>query len=83
MILTAEADSLPKDEKELLDDHGTVGCHWSRSDDPLVHARNDSPGYSRLSCESDDDRNGHAAVSEVKFGKKTERAAQPIARAIG
>ena len=24
--------------------------------------------------ESDDDRNGHAAIFEVKFGKKTERA---------
>ena len=73
MILTAEADSLPTDEKELLDDYGLVGCHSSRSNDLSVHARIDSSGYIRLSWESDDDRNGHAAIFEVKFGQKTER----------
>ena len=33
VILTAKADSLPTDEKELLDDYGMVGCHSSRSND--------------------------------------------------
>ena len=42
VILTAEADSLPTDEKELLDDYGLVGCHSSRSNDMSVHARIDS-----------------------------------------
>ena len=75
MILTAEADSLPSDEKELLDDYGLVGCHSSRSNDLSVHARIDSSGFFRLLWESDDERNGHAAIFEVKFGKKTERTA--------
>ena len=74
VILTAEADSLPTDEKELLDDCGLVGCHSSRSNDLSVHARIDSSRYIRLLWETDDDRNGHAAIFEVKFGKKTERA---------
>ena len=38
-ILTAEADSLPTDEKKLLDDCGLVRCHSSRSNGPLVHVR--------------------------------------------
>ena len=33
VILTAEADSSPIDQKELLDDYGLVGCHSSRSND--------------------------------------------------
>ena len=39
-----------------------------------VHARNDSARFFCHSWETDDDRNGHAAIFEVKFGKKTERA---------
>ena len=39
VILTAEADSLPTDEKELFDNYGSVGCHSSRSNDLPVHAR--------------------------------------------
>ena len=76
VILTAEADSLPTDAKELIDDCGIVGSHSSRSNDLSVHARIDSSGYIRLSWESDDDddRNGHAAIFEVKFVKKRERA---------
>ena len=62
MILTAEADSLPTDEKELLDDYGLVGCHSSRSNDMSVHARIDSSRCIRHSWETDDDRNGHAAT---------------------
>ena len=73
VILTAEADSLPTDEKELLDGYGLVGCHSSRSNDLSVHARIDSSGYVRHFWESDDDRSGHAAIFEVMFGKKTER----------
>ena len=42
VILTAEADSFPIEEKELLDDHGLVGCHSSRSNDLSVHVRIDS-----------------------------------------
>ena len=40
-----------------------------------VRARIDSSRYVRLLRESDDDRNGHAAIFEVKFGVKTERTA--------
>ena len=75
MSLTAEADSLPTDEKELLDDDGVVGFHSSRSNGLSVHARIDSSGYVLLHWESDDDRKGHAALFDVKFGKKTRRAA--------
>ena len=75
VIPTAEAGSLPTDEKELLGDYGLVGCHSSRSNALSVHARIDSSGYVRLSWESDDDRKGHAANFEVKFGNKTKRAA--------
>ena len=74
MILTAEADSLSTDAKELLNDYGLVGCDSSKSNDLSVHARNNSSGYIRLLLESDDDnRYGHEAIFEVKFGKKTER----------
>ena len=82
VILTGEADSLPTDEKELLGDHGLVGCHSSRINDLSVHARINSSGYIRLQWESDDDRNGHAAIFEVKFGKKTKNNHR-IVRAIG
>ena len=60
VILTAEADSLPTDEKELLDDYGLVRCHSSRSNDLSV--------VNQMMTE-----NGHAAIFEVKFGKKTEQ----------
>ena len=73
MILTAEAESLPTDEKEFLDAYGLVGCQSCRSNDLSVHVGIDSSGYVRLLWESDDDRNGHAAIFEVKLGKKTER----------
>ena len=72
-FLTAEADSLPTDAMQLFEDYGLVGCHSSRSNDLSVHARIDSTGYVRLLWESSDDKNGHAANSEVKFGRKTER----------
>ena len=39
-----------------------------------VHARIDSSGYIHLLWESNEDRNGHAAIFEVKFGKTSERA---------
>ena len=48
MILTAEADSLPTDEKKLFEDHGFVGCHSSTRKALSVHARNDSSGHVRL-----------------------------------
>ena len=58
MIVTAEAESLPTDEKELLEDYGLVGCHSSRSNDMSVHARIESTGYVGLLWESskDDDK---------------------------
>ena len=61
VILTAEADSLPTDAKKLLHGHGLVGCHSRRSNDLSAHA---------------DNRNGHAAFFEFKFGKKTNRATE-------
>ena len=72
VILTAEADSLPSDEKKLLEACGLMGCHSSRSDGLSVHARIDSTGYVRLLWESseEDDKNSHAGICEVKFGKK-------------
>ena len=53
-----------------------VGCHSSRSNDLSVHARIDSTGYVRLLMESseEDDKKSHAAIFEVKFGKKGEGA---------
>ena len=45
VILTAEADSLPTDREQLLDDNGLVGCHSSRSNGLPVHARIDATGY--------------------------------------
>ena len=74
VILTAEADSLPTDANKLLSDTGLVGCHSSRNNDLSVHARVNSSGYILLLWESDDDRNGHAAIFEVKFGKTSDRA---------
>ena len=53
-----------------------MGCHSSRSNDLSVHARIDSTGYVRLLLESseEDDELIHAAIFEVKFGKKSESA---------
>ena len=48
VILTAKADRLVTDAKELLNDCGLVGCHSSKSNDLSVHARINSSGYIRL-----------------------------------
>ena len=71
VILTSEADSLPTDEKKLLDDYGLTGCNSSRSNDLSVHARIHSSGHVRLSWEpkENDDKHGHAAIFEETFGK--------------
>ena len=76
VILIAEADSLPTDDKELLEDYGWVECHSRRSNDLSVHARIDATVYVRLLWESseEDDKNTLAAIFEVKFGKKAEEA---------
>ena len=76
VILTAEADSLPTDARQLFEDHGLVGCLSSKSDDLSVYARIDSTGYVRLLWEpsEEDDRNTHAAIFDVKFGKRGEEA---------
>ena len=63
VTLTAEADSLPTDENELLDDCGLVGCFSSRSEDLPVHARIHSSGYVPFLWESDDDRKRHVLHS--------------------
>ena len=72
MTLTAEADSLPTDARQLFEDYGSVGCHSSGSNDLPVHGRIDATGYVGLLWESseDDDKNTHASIFEVKFGKK-------------
>ena len=57
-ILTAEADSLSTDAKQLLEDYGLVGCHSSRRNDLSAHAKIDSSGHVRLPWESDDDKKG-------------------------
>ena len=48
VILTAEADSLPTDANELLNDIGLVGCHPSNGNDLSVHSRTDPSGSIRL-----------------------------------
>ena len=70
VILTSEADSLPTDDKKLLEDCGLVGCHSSRSIDLSVHARVDSTGYVRLLWESSEEDDKNATILE--FGKKAE-----------
>ena len=72
MILTAEADSSPTDEKKLLEDYGLTGSQASRSNDLSGHTKFDSSGHVRLLWESNEnDKNGHAAIFEVKFYFKT------------
>ena len=74
MILTAEADSVLTDARQLFEDYGLVGCHSSISKERSVHVRIGSTGYVRLLWESseEDDKNAHAAIFEVKFGKMAE-----------
>ena len=75
MILTAEADSVLTDARQLLEDYALVGCHSSISKDLSVHVRICSTGwYVRLLWESSEgnDKNAHAAIFEVKFGKMAE-----------
>ena len=51
----------------------TVACGMSsRSNDLSAHARIDSSECVRLIWEFNDDKNGHSAIFEVTFGKKTE-----------
>ena len=74
--MTADADSRPTDAKQLFEDYGLVGCHSSRSCDLSVHANFDSTSYVRLLWEAieEDNELSHAAIFEVKFGKKSEGA---------
>ena len=81
MILTAEADSLPTDARELLHGYGLVGCHSSRTNDLSVHARIIHQKKIDL-WESNDGRNGHAAIFEVKIGKLTKRAREQSAEQL-
>ena len=57
VILTAEADNLHTERKQLRDDSDLMGCHSSRSNDLSVHVR--------LLWESNeiDDKNGHATLT--------------------
>ena len=74
VILTAEADSLSTDAKQLLEDCGLVGCQSNRGNYLSVHARTDSTGYVRLLWESseEEDNHSHAAIFDAIFGKKAE-----------
>ena len=76
MFLTAEADSLSTDAKQLLEDCGFGGTPLKESNDLSVHARIDSTGCVRVlwASSEEDDKNSHAAMFEVKFGKKGEGA---------
>ena len=48
----------------------------AEANDSSVHARNDPTGYVRLLLESseEDDKNTHAAIFDMRFGKKAEEA---------
>ena len=76
VIWRAEADNLPTDTRQLLEDYGLVGCHSARGNDLSVHSRIDSTSYVRLLWESNGEANefSHAAIFEVNFGKKSESA---------
>ena len=76
VILTSEADSLPTDTRQLLEDYGLVGCHSARSHDLSVHAKIDSTGYVRLLWASIGWANkfSYASIFEVKVRQKSERA---------
>ena len=63
VILTAEADSLPTDARELPHVYGFVGCHSTRRNDLSVHARIDSSRFFRLLWES----TSFEMVFDVKF----------------
>ena len=74
VILTVEADRLPIDTRQLLEDYGLVGCHSTRSNDLSVHARIDSTGHVHLLWESIEEESEfpHAAILEMKLGKESE-----------
>ena len=75
VILTAEADSLPTDARQLLKDYGLVECHSNKGNYLSAHARIDSTGHvRRLLWESNDeeDTGSHATILEVKFGQRSE-----------
>ena len=69
VILSTEADKMPTDTRQSLEDYGLMGCHSARGDDLSVHARFDSTWYVRLLWESNGEANefSHAAIIEVKF----------------
>ena len=81
--MTAEADNLPTNTRQLLEDYGLEGCQSTRSNDLSVNATIDSTGYVHLLWESIGEENEffHAAIFEVKFGKKSERVITDSARA--
>ena len=62
----------------MFEDYGLVGCHSGRSNGLSVHERIDSRGDVRLLWESseEDDKCTHAAIFEVKFGKKQKNRSQ-------
>ena len=77
VILTSEADSLPTDTRQLLEDYGLVGCHSARSHDLSVHAKIDSAGYVRFLWASIGWANEFSFCSRfwrVKVRQKPERA---------
>ena len=58
-----------------------MGCHSSRTNDLSVHARIIHQNMFDLR-ESNDGRNGHAAIFEVKIGKLMKRARQRSAEKL-
>ena len=60
----------------MQNDYLRTTAYSSRSNDLSVHARIDPTGYIRLLWESseEDDELTHAAIFQVKFGKKSEGA---------
>ena len=55
-----------------------MGCHSSKSNDVSIHAIIDSTGCVRLLWEliEENDENTHAAIFEVKCGRKSEEATE-------
>ena len=55
MILTAEADNLPANSRQPLEDCGLVGCHSAKNNYLSTHGRMNSTGYVGLLWESNEE----------------------------
>ena len=71
VTLTAEADSLSTDARQLVEDNGLVGCHPSRSNDLSVRARIDfQKGTQQVHHFKVDVIAGDANAAAYKYKKK-------------